>query len=126
MPPHPELFSATQFEQLAGPLGGVVMMTTNFSAIRGQPGPTSPLNWMRDSLAALRPQESSQRKLMATLPMLGWDFQLPNGPGVPLHAAGYLQLLSRESPERFDWHAEAAEHVFSYMKDGTKHSVYCT
>ena len=27
---------------------------TNFSAIRGQPGPTSPLGWMRDALASLR------------------------------------------------------------------------
>ena len=68
------------------------MMTTNFSAIRGQPGPTSPLNWMRDSLAALRPHESSQRKLMATLPMLGWDFQLPDGPGAP--RAGILRRPS--------------------------------
>ena len=31
---------------------------------------------MRDALAALQPTELSQPKLMATLPMLGWDFPL--------------------------------------------------
>ena len=40
--------------------------------------------------------------------------------------ATYLALLERHRPARFDWHAEAAEHVFTYngTDDGAAHSVY--
>ena len=48
-----------------------MLSTTNFSAVRGQPGPTAPLGWMRDALAALSPTDANRHKLMATLPMFG-------------------------------------------------------
>ena len=52
-------------------------------------------------------------------------FVLPDGAGTPLDAHAYLELLRTHSPERFDWHAEAAEHVFSYTTaEGERHSVY--
>ena len=127
MPPHPELFGTTQFSQLVEPLGGILVMTTNFSAIRGEPGPTSPLGWMRDALSNLRADEPAHAaKLMATLPMLGWDFALPDGPAVPVDARAYLELLRSHRPERFGWHAAAAEHVFSYTDadSAREHSVY--
>jgi hypothetical protein len=147
VPPHPELFSPEQLKQLAEPLGGFIVSTLNYSAVRGHAGPTAPLGWMRDALAALQPTESSQPKLMATLPMLGWDFPLqkhhtkkkktkkgsqaeaeaeegddsedePFGGGVPVDGESYLRLLERHTPGRLDWHAEAAEHVFSYEAAG--------
>jgi chitinase domain-containing protein 1 len=79
---------------------------------------------MRDALSELRPQQGNVGKLMATLPWMGWDFQLPSGPAAPLNGDAYRALLEAHRPERFDWHAEAAEHVFSYKKDDARHSVY--
>jgi chitinase domain-containing protein 1 len=79
---------------------------------------------MRDALAALQPEKATVGKLMATLPWLGWDFQLPSGPGAVVDGDTYRELLNTHRPERFDWHAEAAEHVFSYTKDDARHSVY--
>ena len=126
VPPHPELFSPRQFEQLAEPLGGFVLSTANFSHIRGQPGPNAPLAWMRDALAALSPKDSNRHKLLATLPLLGWDFTLPDGePSASIDGEQYLGLLRRHRPPRLDWHAEAAEHVFTYLDEGSsRHSVY--
>ena len=148
VPPHPQLFSPAQFKQLSSSLGGVILQTTNYSAVRGQAGPTAPLKWMRDSLGALaaglleeddegsdgafveddggrRAMEAALPKLMATLPLLGWDFVLPDGPSNPIGGIEYLQLLEKHKPKRLDWHAEAAEHVFAY-RDGEelRHSVY--
>ena len=125
VPPHPELFSPQQFAQLADPLGGFVLTTANFSAVRGQPGPNAPLAWMREALAALAPTEAHRGKVMATLPLLGWDFTLPDGaPSASVDGARFLALLREHRPTRFDWHAEAYEHVWSYMKDDRRHSVY--
>lgn len=130
VPPHPELFSPTQLAQLAAPLGGFIVSTLNFSAVRGHAGPTAPLGWMRDALAALQPTPEALPKLMATLPMLGWDFPLhPSGSGgghedgselvfgggEPVDGAAYIALLERHKPGQLDWHAEAAEHSFSYQ-----------
>ena len=125
VPPHPS-FSPRQFEQLAEPLGGFVLSTANFSHIRGQPGPNAPLAWMRDALAALSPKDSNRHKLLATLPLLGWDFTLPDGePSASIDGEQYLGLLRRHRPPRLDWHAEAAEHVFTYLDEGSsRHSVY--
>ena len=154
-------------------LGGFVLSTTNFSAVRGQPGPTAPLGWMRDALAALSPTDANRHKLMATLPMfgkhlsphltsphltspnlhvtlyissrhphhtschphltssppLGWDFKLNAHEGdesasTPIDGEAYLSLLRTHRPPRLDWHAEAAEHVFTYVRDDWRHSVY--
>lgn len=124
VPPHPALFSPEQFAQLAEPLGGIVLSTANYSAIKGEPGPSSPLLWMHEALAALRPTEATTPKLMATLPMMGWDFALPDGLPAAIDAAGYLELLEEHRPARFEWQQEAAEHVFSYVQNGTRHSVY--
>ena len=125
VPPHPELFSPTQFSQLAEPLGGFVLSTANFSAVRGQPGPNAPLAWMRDALAALEPTDTNRHKLMATLPLLGWDFTLPDGErSASVDGEQYLNLLREHRPSRLDWHAEAAEHVFTYVEDEKRHSVY--
>ena len=128
VPPHPELFSPTQFAQLAKPLGGFILATANFSAIRGEPGPTAPLAWMRDALGRLGADAEPEAlpKLMATLPLLGWDFTLPSGPKAPVDSQRYLELLEEHDP-KLDWHAEAAEHVFAYRGGGAeneKHSVY--
>lgn len=125
VPPHPELFSPTQFSQLAEPLGGFVLSTANFSTVQGRPGPNAPLAWMRDALASLEPTEANRHKLMATLPLLGWDFTLPDGePRVSVDGEQYLGLLREHRPPRIDWHAEAAEHVFTYVEDDKRHSVY--
>ncbi len=125
VPPHVELFSPTQLAQLIGPLGGIIVSTANYSSIRGAAGPTAPLHWTRAALAALQPEEHALPKLLATLPMSGWDFTLPSGPDTPIGADEYLELLRRHRPHRLDWYSEAAEHVFSYNEpDGWRHSVY--
>lgn len=124
VPPHPALFSPEQFAQLAVPLGGIIVSTTNYSAIKGDPGPSSPLGWMREALGALQPDQVTTPKLLATLPMLGWDFPLPNGSPRALDAASYLALLKAHRPARFEWLHEAAEHSFTYELNGTRHAVY--
>ena len=57
---------------------------------------------------------------------LGWDFALPDRPGVPVDSPPYLELLRTHSPARFDWHAEAAEHVFSYQDRLATRMPRCT
>ena len=48
-----------------------------------------------------------------------------DGGGVPVDGTAYLSLLERHRPPRFDWHTEAAEHVFLYVTEGGEgHSVY--
>ena len=129
VPPHPELFSPSQFAQLAKPLGGFVLSTANYSAVKGEPGPSAPLSWIRDAVSLLgaevdEPQALS--KIMAALPLHGWDFALPDGQGSAVGAQRYLALLAQHPGARLEWHADAAEHVFAYSsaQDGRKHALY--
>ena len=124
VPPHAGLFSPVQFAQLATPLAGIILATTNYSAVKGEAGPTAPLAWVRDALAALQPEQSSLPKLIATLPFGGWDFRLPSGPATSIDGNDYTEILERHRPPRLDWHADAAEHQFSYMRGDWRHSVY--
>lgn len=124
VPPHKALFSPTELAQLHEALAGVVVAAANYSAVRREPGPSAPLAWTRAALAALEPTEKSARKLMATLPMVGWDFALPDGPGAAIGSAEYLRLLREHLPQ-LTWHADAAEHEFRYTAaDGKAHSVW--
>jgi hypothetical protein len=117
VPPNPALFSPAELAQLAQPLGGVIVATSNYSSDRGRAGPTAPLEWMGSALAALKPPEKALPKLMAVLPMAGWDFTLPSGPNKPLDAEGYLELLEAVPPKGLDWYTEAAEHVFQCARE---------
>ena len=125
VPPHPGLFSPTEFSQLYPALGGVILQTANYSAIKGEPGPMAPLTWMRSALAALKPPPEAEGKLIAAVPMVGWDFTLPDGPNRELGAAAYLSLLRRyEAVGKFDWHEAGKEHAFKYSVDGVDHVAY--
>ena len=122
VPPHPELFSPRQFEQLAEPLGGFVLSTANFSHIRGQPGPrarshgcaTPPPSLPKiptatscsprsrcsaGTLRCRRPEREHRRRAV---------------PGAAPEAPAASARLARE----------AAEHVFTYLDEGSgRHSL---
>ena len=147
VPPHPELFSPTQYAQLAAALSGVVVSTANFSSVRGTPGPSAPLKWMIAALRALEPTPEAMPRMMASLSLHGWDFELD---GQPANGAGgkgqqssgadgkqtvaaraidgdeYVALLAAHRPRTIEWKADAHEHVFSYTaaEGGRAHSVY--
>ena len=82
---------------------------------------------MRDALAALQPTPEALPKLMATLPMLGTSHSIRvaaaagTRTGVSLRLAAESPSMERHRPPRaaqarqLDWHAEAAEHSFSYQ-----------
>lgn len=133
VPPHPELFSPVQFAQLAPALSGVVLSTANFSAVRGQPGPSAPLKWMLAALKALEPADEALPRLAATMSLHGWDFEVDGGssPSPPppraraIDGREYVALLSEHRPRHLDWYPEAHEHVFGYSgTGGEQHSVY--
>ena len=69
VPPHPGLFSPTEFGQLYPALRGVIIATANYSAVKGEAGPMAPLSWMRSALAALKPPPEAMGKLIAAVPM---------------------------------------------------------
>ncbi|KAL1523388.1 hypothetical protein AB1Y20_018331 [Prymnesium parvum] len=124
VPPHPGLFSATEFNQLHEALGGVILATANFSAVKATPGPSAPISWMKRALTELNPSEEASSKLAVTLPMVGWDFALPDGPGTPVDSQRYLRLLSRHKNTWLEWDAAGSEHVFKYHADGVEHALY--
>jgi len=123
-PPHPSLFPAEAYAQLAPALGGVVLSTANYSSVRGSAGPSSPVKWVRDGLARLGAAAGAEQlpKLMATLPLFGWDFVGERAEAVD--GERYLALLEMHAPKRFEWHTEAAEHSFTYMAGDEAHTVY--
>ena len=66
VPPHPGLFSPTEFGQLHAALGGVILATANYSAVKATAGPSAPITWMKRSLAELKPpSEEAASKLIS-------------------------------------------------------------
>ena len=71
------------------------------------------------------PPQESVSKLAVTLPMVGWDFELPDGRGTAVSARRYLGTLQRHADAWLEWDAAGAEHVLRYATaDGVQRAMY--
>lgn len=121
-----EAFSREDVAKLDSYVDVFIVRTFGFSPF-SRPGPDAPLPWMMHGLQGLLPSAGSEslggQKLVPAVRFGGHDFELPHG-GRALCGAPYIELLRAQKP-RFDWYAEASEHVFTYTDErNVTHSVY--
>ncbi|XP_074656483.1 chitinase domain-containing protein 1-like [Tubulanus polymorphus] len=111
-----------EFRKLAPVIDAFSLMTYDFSH-PGRPGPNSPLQWIRQCVLALEPNEDSpyRKKILLGLNFYGNDFY--SGAGGPILGNRYIELLEQYKP-KLRWDKESSEHMFRYVTDQGEHNVY--
>lgn len=117
----PGMFGREEFEQLAPAVDGFSLMTYDYSS-GANPGPSSPLPWVRDCVLQLAPGAQWRHKILLGLNLYGLDFT-NQGPE-PILGARYIEIL-REHRPKHQWDEYSGEHYFTYKRsNGVKHVVY--
>ncbi|XP_068615608.1 chitinase domain-containing protein 1-like [Brachionichthys hirsutus] len=117
----PGMFGREEFEQLAPAVGGFSLMTYDYSS-GARPGPSSPLNWVRDCVLQLAPGAQWRQKILLGLNLYGLDFASQGSE--PVLGGRYIEILREHRPKHV-WDEYSGEHYFSYKKNnGVKHVMY--
>ncbi|OAD54372.1 Chitinase domain-containing protein 1 [Eufriesea mexicana] len=98
-----------QFDQLSPYLKAFSLMTYDYSSIQ-RPGPNSPIDWVRECVELLVPEESPKRaQILLGLNFYGYNYT-PEG-GKAILGSEYLKILE-SSNEKIQWDDNSKEHFF--------------
>ncbi|XP_017761479.1 PREDICTED: chitinase domain-containing protein 1 [Eufriesea mexicana] len=107
--PYNQLFNRDQFDQLSPYLKAFSLMTYDYSSIQ-RPGPNSPIDWVRECVELLVPEESPKRaQILLGLNFYGYNYT-PEG-GKAILGSEYLKILE-SSNEKIQWDDNSKEHFF--------------
>lgn len=115
-------FTEKEFQALAGDVDAFSLMTYDFSSFQN-PGPNSPLWWMRDCVEKLVPDASSpdRAKILMGLNLYGLDHSVTGGNHILGHQ--YIDILSTYKP-KFLYDGESQEHYFEYKTTSGRRTVF--
>jgi len=100
------------------------LMTYDYSN-PNQPGPNSPIEWVKasvDHLCKGGVSKETKAKILVGLNFYGNDF-IQGGGGGAILGGQYLELLKTHKPT-LEWNEKEAEHMFQYSANGKTHLVY--
>lgn len=104
-----QLFNQDQFEQLSPYVKAFSLMTYDYSSIQ-RPGPNSPVDWARECVKLLVPEEGPKRaKILLGLNFYGYNYT-PGG-GKAILGSDYLKILEF-SKGKIQWDDNSKEHFF--------------
>nr|AVY91700.1 glycosyl hydrolase [Saccharum hybrid cultivar SP80-3280] len=122
-------FGPEDLMHLADTLDGFSLMTYDFSGPQN-PGPSAPLKWVHDSLAALLSAKGSSgstshsQMIFLGINFYGNDFLLSRGTGGgAITGRDFIHLLEKHKPS-LQWDEQNLEHFFIYSDEGVKHAVF--
>lgn len=118
----PGSFLEKHFKLLVDVVDAFSLMSYDFSSFQN-PGPNSPVWWMRDCVERLVPEASSpdRAKILLGLNMYGLDHSVTGGSHVLGHQ--YINILSTYKP-KFIYDDVSKEHYFEYKSKAGRHVVF--
>ncbi|KAI8615371.1 glycoside hydrolase superfamily [Chytriomyces sp. MP71] len=118
-----KLFDHDRFDLYKKWVDGFTLVTYDFSNPIN-PGPNSPVEWIKDNVLRLCPEVEHRRKLLVALNMYGVDYA--DGGASSVTSETYLDLLAeRKDVLRGEWKSKFAEHMITYKdEEGSEHEVW--
>ncbi|XP_033104238.1 chitinase domain-containing protein 1-like isoform X2 [Anneissia japonica] len=119
MPGGSSMFNHDDFEALESAVDGFSLMTYDYPN-RGQPGPNSPIEWVKKCVLSLSPEQDSKRKkILLGLNFYGYMYGMSSPEPIVGHR--YIQLLKKQ---KLKWLSDSAEHMFEYKENSRIREVY--
>ncbi|CAK9799351.1 Chitinase domain-containing protein 1 [Anthophora quadrimaculata] len=110
-----QLFNKDHFDQLSPYLKAFSLMTYDYSNVQ-RPGPNSPIDWVRECIELLVPEEGPKRsQILLGLNFYGYNYT-PQGGGAIL-GSDYLKILESYKG-RIQWDDDSKEHFFEAKSSG--------
>ncbi|CAK9828372.1 Chitinase domain-containing protein 1 [Anthophora retusa] len=110
-----QLFNKDHFDQLSPYLKAFSLMTYDYSNVQ-RPGPNSPIDWVRECIELLVPEEGPKRsQILLGLNFYGYNYT-PQGGGAIL-GSDYLKILESHKG-RIQWDDDSKEHFFEAKSSG--------
>ncbi|CAL7940435.1 unnamed protein product [Xylocopa violacea] len=107
--PNVQLFNKDHFDQLSPYLKAFSLMTYDYSNIQ-RPGPNSPVDWARECVELLVPEQGPKRaQILLGLNFYGYNYT-PEGGGAIL-GSDYLKILE-SFKGKIQWDDNSKEHYF--------------
>ncbi|XP_045621654.1 chitinase domain-containing protein 1 [Procambarus clarkii] len=118
----PGSFLEEHFRSLVDVVDAFSLMTYDYSNFQN-PGPNSPLWWIRDCVERLVPEPSSpdRAKILVGLNLYGLDHSISGGSHILGHQ--YVSILSTYKP-KLNYDDESKEHYFEYKTKNGRHMVF--
>lgn len=116
----PGFFLREQFETIAPHVDYFSLMTYDYSSLQN-PGPNSPLEWMRQCVETLAPDQRYRYKILLGLNLYGLDHSVTGGG----HILGpqLVEILANHKP-KIKYDEQSVEHFFEYKSPGGRHTVF--
>uniref|UniRef100_A0A2P2I3M3 Chitinase domain-containing protein 1 n=1 Tax=Hirondellea gigas TaxID=1518452 RepID=A0A2P2I3M3_9CRUS len=115
-------FLAEQFQALSPHVDFFSLMSYDYSSLQN-PGPNSPLWWMKECVEKIEPDQDSpnRAKILLGLNLYGIDHSSTGGG----HVLGqqYVEILRKHKP-KIQYDDISAEHFFEYTSDGRRTVFY--
>lgn len=105
-----EIFSQAHFDALSPVVDFFSLMTYDFSSVQ-RPGPNSPLEWTRECIQKLVPDNDDprRRQILMGLNFYGYNYN-PQG-GTAILGSQYLKLVEALKGQ-IKWDDQSKEHFF--------------
>lgn len=116
------VFQKDDFDNLVDHVDAFSLMTYDYSNIQ-RPGPNSPLEWIKNCVELLVPEndESQRKKLLLGFNFYGNDYTSTGGG--PLLGTQYAEIVQKFKP-KFVWDEVSGEHLFEYKNSHGRHTVF--
>ncbi|CAG2204650.1 CHID1 [Mytilus edulis] len=95
--------------------------TTTLKRQRVQPGPNSPILWMKQCVEAIDPKATNRKKILLGLNFYGNEYHA--GGGGPILGHQFIEILKKQKP-KFNWDANVAEHIGEYKHNQQANVIF--
>jgi len=115
------MFDAKDFKRLVGSVDYLSLMTYDYSN-PANPGPNSPLPWIKRCVDLLDPEGKSRSKILLGMNMYGFDYTSQGGG----HVLGkdLIEMLKTSPKSRFQFDPNSGEHYLETKIENKKHTVF--
>ncbi|XP_012150953.1 chitinase domain-containing protein 1 isoform X2 [Megachile rotundata] len=119
--PKVQLFNKDHFDQLSPYIKAFSLMTYDYSTIQ-RPGPNSPVDWVRECVKLLVPEDGPKRaQILLGLNFYGYNYT-PEG-GRAILGTDYLKMLE-SFKGKIQWDDNSKEHFFEAKSSGGSGIVF--
>ncbi|XP_065898759.1 chitinase domain-containing protein 1-like [Dysidea avara] len=97
--------------------------TYDYSVTQQRIGPNSPIEWIRENIKIITPEDSEDRnKILLGINFYGYNFGGTSGVQAIL-GSSYVEILSKHKP-KLKWEEQSMEHKVEYKAQSQPHVVY--